>query len=315
MALKKSTSKIQSLAEGMCLVYPRCQDYSCRLQHLPQNCYFYDSFCSLDVLDSVYKITLADIAYPAQLQGIITNFSRPQQYKELPLITKNKGIFATVGLCPERSAYINQKSRNIRARMLNLIEHPKVLGVGETGLIHKDRRGMKQTEKNHFKAYHYHLQLACEIGKPLVLYCDDRHNDMIKAARYILNKNHPLHMHGFSGTLDEAETWLFHFPNIKLGFNNNISDRKLPDLRHAAKHLPLESILIESDAPIYRPGNIRYPYQFTHPGMVINVATVIAQLKNISLLEVITQTAENCEKVYNTLQKSHGYTQGENVCY
>ena len=158
------------------------------------------------------------------------------------------GVYAAVGQHP------GTKEEFDYGYFLNLARNEKVVAIGECGLeyYHIKDKNLQERQKDVFIK---HLELAKEVGKPVIIHCRDAHNDLLEILR--LEDSHPRGvMHFFTGTLEQAKKY------IDLGFYISFSGViTFPPLRRASansyeevvKNIPLEKILIETDCPYVAP--------------------------------------------------------------
>lgn len=213
--------------------------------------------------------------------------------KGVELAEKYEGIWATVGLHPNDN--LNEKFNP--AGYEKLLNQEKIIGFGEIGL---DYYRTKKPEDQKFQKQRFEaqLQLAGKINKPIILHCrdsktgssDQAHKDLIN---YLKNKNLNGVVHSFTGTLEEAKKYLD--LGFYLGFNGIITFANQYD--ETVKYVPLESILLETDAPYLTP--LPFRGQRNEPLYVRYVAEKIAELKNLDYNRVTEQTFLNTKKLFN----------------
>ena len=165
----------------------------------------------------------------------------------------------------------------------------KLIAIGETGLDYFYGFEKKEFQKLFFKNY---LKLAKETNLPLVIHARDAFEDIFKVADEIEHKRAVLHC--FTGTKKEAKKvldrgWLISFSGI-------ITFKTSSDLRDVLKDIPIESILIETDAPLLSPQSKRG--KKNEPSNIVETAEVIADIKNISLEEIAKITSDNANKFF-----------------
>ena len=102
----------------------------------------------------------------------------------------------------------------------------------------------------------------------------------------------------FTGTLGEANEWIAHFTNVKFGFTNLVSFPSARETHSVVKQLPLEYMLLETDAPYFVPKGVQVPWGFSHPGHALNTGIKIAHLKKIKPSIVLSTTTDNCKFIY-----------------
>lgn len=177
-----------------------------------------------------------------------------------------------------------------------LAQHSKVVAIGECGLdyyrIRKDDAGIKDGQK---KAFAEQIELAHQLQKPLMIHCrpsknsDDAYNDLLPLIK---DFNLPKVIHFFVGSLNITKKLLEE--GCYFTFGGVISFVR--DYDEVIKFLPIENILLETDAPYVAPEP--YRGKRNEPAYIIEVAKKIAELKNISVEEVIKKTTENTKRIF-----------------
>ncbi|MFH1759235.1 MAG: TatD family hydrolase [Patescibacteria group bacterium] len=190
-----------------------------------------------------------------------------------------------------------------------MASHPKVVAIGECGLdyfrLQISDFKLKKLQK---EAFTQQIKLAEELKKPLMIHCrpsqdsNDAYEDLIVILNEMKNLKDPsatpqddggVVVHFYAGSLDMAKKLL------ELGcyftFGGVITFSR--DFDEVIKFLPLENIMIETDAPYVAPE----PHRGTRnePAYVVDVAKKLAEIKNISYEEVIRQTTKNTKKVFD----------------
>jgi TatD DNase family protein len=199
-------------------------------------------------------------------------------------------IYTTVGLHPHEASLLDDE---LLARLLDLSQHPKVIAWGEIGLDYYYDNSPREAQR---EAFRKQLQAARERRLPVVIHTRDAEADTLA----ILNEEWqdsglPGIIHCFTGTRYLAEE------AIRLGFFISFSGvltfKKAEDLRATAKALPIEKVLIETDAPFLAP--IPYRGKRNEPAYVIETAKAIAELRNLAYEEVGRITSENFKRLFN----------------
>ena len=209
-------------------------------------------------------------------------------------------IFPAVGIHPTRSIYENWSDRK---QLDALAKTPGVIAVGEIGLDYHYKREEQHRLKQHLW-FAYQLDLAWKLKKPVILHVRDAHADALRILRL-----HPARklggvIHCFYGSREIAEQYL------KLGYHIGIGgsllqlEERAKDLWEAVPHIPLDRILIETDAPFILP----YCKDVIQPKLLRRarntslilpaVIQKIAELKNIPAEEVEQATAENAIRLF-----------------
>ncbi len=186
-----------------------------------------------------------------------------------------------------------------------LAEDPKVVAIGEVGLDYHWTHPEKNPEavKKQKDIFRRQIELALETKKALMVHCRKAHDDCIK----ILKEYFPLQtthdslltfngdIHFFEGTLDEAGEYFT--LGFTVSFTGVITFKNASHHQELVKALPLERMLLETDAPYITPEPHRG--KRNEPLYVKLVARKVAELKGISLEEVERVTTENAKRVFN----------------
>lgn len=215
-------------------------------------------------------------------------------------------IWATVGFHPNHVGanwyhdknelrQATQEDFNIE-KFRYLAIHPKVVAIGECGLDYyriKDLRLKIKEEQE--RVFLEQIRLAEDLGKPLMIHCrpskgtDDAYEDLISTFQVSGFKFQKI-VHFFVGSLGIAKKLL----ELSCYFTFGGVTTFVHDYDEVIKYLPLENILLETDAPYVAP--IPYRGQRNEPAYVIEVAKKLAEIKNINLERVVNQTNKNtCE--------------------
>jgi TatD DNase family protein len=174
------------------------------------------------------------------------------------------------------------------------------------------------------RAFVGQLKIARDLQKPIQLHVrshikDEQYRADGAALDILCAENmsqHPMHRHCFFGDWELAKKWLTAAPNTYFGFTNAVynDDRAHARLSGVIKELPLDRILIETDAPFFTPKLVRefikYDHNIkfvqykgssdiAHPGHALLVARFIADTKGLTLDAVATQLAENTKRLYS----------------
>ena len=209
-------------------------------------------------------------------------------------------IFPAMGIHPTRSIYEKWSDRK---RLDAFAKTPGVIAIGECGLDYHYRREEQHRLKQHIW-FLYQLDLAWRLKKPVILHVRDAHEDALRILRW-----HPARrlggvIHCFYGSREIAQQYL------KLGYHFGIGgsllqqEERAGNLWEAVKHIPLDRILVETDAPFILPycKDVLPPklLRRTRNTSLILPAVIekIAQLKRISAEEVEQAAAENAIRLF-----------------
>ena len=209
-------------------------------------------------------------------------------------------IFPAMGVHPTRSIY---EKWSDRTKLDAFAKTSGVIAIGECGLDYHYKREEQHRLKQHIW-FLYQLDLAWRLKKPVILHVRDAHKDALRILRL-----HPARklggvIHCFYGSWEIAEQYL------KLGYHFGIGGSLLQQeeragaLWEAVKHIPLDKILVETDAPFILP----YCKDVIQPKMLRRarntslilpaIIETIARLKQISPYVVEAKTAENTNRLF-----------------
>ncbi|MDO8573624.1 MAG: TatD family hydrolase [Candidatus Daviesbacteria bacterium] len=224
-------------------------------------------------------------------------------------------IYSTIGIHPhEANKYESDTTlQNDIAKLEQIYQggSEKVVAMGECGLdfyfdnnpdYNPSSLSIEQQKDLQIKLFIAHIDLAKKLNLPLIVHCrDDRSKNPQNSEAWdkvlALIGDQPAILHCYSGL---AQTTLRlrsgHSANLLVSFAANVTYPKNEYLRQAAKLLPLDRILLETDSPFLAPQSKRG--QRNEPANVAEIAQLIADLKGISLEEVADQTTANAKAVF-----------------
>ncbi|OGY85889.1 MAG: hypothetical protein A2233_00135 [Candidatus Kerfeldbacteria bacterium RIFOXYA2_FULL_38_24] len=283
-----------------------------------------DSHCHLNF--APYQKDRAEVILRAQKQnmGLIivgTNYQTSQE--AVRIAQEHENIWAAIGLHPihlaqdleEKDSFDKQEYKFTtkaekfdKRRYFELARQVKVVAIGESGLDYfhlKNYCGKDLTETEYValqkETLYEILGFSREVKKPLIFHCRDSYDDLLELLAEFDHNGTGVEekvrgvVHCFTGNLEQAEKILTQ--GLYLGFTGIITFPNAQALQAVVKHVPLNRILIETDAPYLAPQPKRG--QRNEPLYVQYVASKIAELKNISLTEVYAQTTKNATALFN----------------
>jgi len=253
---------------------------------------FVDSHCHLDKLDvKHYPNGLDDALEEAAAAGVskvlCIGIDLENIDTVLKLAERHPQVYASVGVHP-----LYQKSREPTTKeLIKLADHPKVVAIGETGLDYFYCEGDLQWQRQRFQS---HIEASLETNLPLIVHTRSAKNDTLQMLKDLGKERISGVLHCFTEDLDMAQQ------AIELGFSISISGiatfKNADALRCVIRELPIEKLLIETDAPWLTPMPFRG--KPNEPKHVVEVAKMIANLKNMSLDDVARQTTKNFHQLF-----------------
>lgn len=172
-----------------------------------------------------------------------------------------------------------------------LSKHPKIIGIGEMGLDYHWDKSPKDIQKEVFRKQ---IALAKRVQLPIIIHNREATQDCVDILKEENASEVGGIMHSFSGSNEIADEILKMNFYISLGGPVTFKNGKQP--KEVAQHVPLDRLLVETDAPYLSP----HPYRGkrNEPARVKLVAEQIAELRGISYEEVCKATTENAERLF-----------------
>lgn len=228
-------------------------------------------------------------AHSADVQTMITIGCRLDSCKKaIAIAEQNPSVFATVGVHPHQAAETDDEEM---AAIEDLLNHPKVVGLGETGL---DYFYMNSPQETQLKVFRQHIKLSQKTDMPLIIHTRDAEEDTIRLLQEEYNGTpYKGVIHCFTGSLHLAQECM------DLGFYISISGIAtfVKSLQKVIKQLPLERLLVETDAPYLAPAPHRG--ERNEPAYVRHTAQKLADLFDLPLSEFAQHTTSNTKTLFN----------------
>jgi TatD DNase family protein len=183
-------------------------------------------------------------------------------------------VYAAIGHHPNNATGYDDA---ITADLRELAAHPRCLAIGETGLDDYRHRAPRPDQEHAFRA---HIELARELGKPLVIHTREAEDDTIGTlAAHAGGLEVVLHCFSMPDRLDECldHGWW-------ISFAGNVTYPKAADLAAAAERVPLDRVLVETDAPYLTPQAVRK--ERNQPAYVVHTARFVAERRGIGYDEL-----------------------------
>ena len=207
----------------------------------------------------------------------------------LELAQTYPGVYAAVAIQPN---YVSQAAPGDWEIIQELATRPKVVAVGETGL---DRYWDHAPFEMQVEFFDKHVELARRLNLPFIVHCREAEKDVVDQLRRAAAAGSLRGvMHSFSG---DAETAL---ACVELGlfisFAGMLTFKKNDALRAVAAQVPLDHLLVETDAPYLAP--TPYRGKRNEPAFVRHTAEVLANVRNLSLDEIAQVTTDNARRLF-----------------
>lgn len=251
-----------------------------------------DSHCHLDFPE--FASELDAVVARARDAGVKTCVSIGTTLEKFPNVLKVAERFAnvwcSVGIHPHEA---EKELLTDTSTLLERAANPKVVGIGETGLDYYYEHSPRDEQKQNFRA---HIDAARETGLPLIVHTRDAEGDTISILREEMGKGAFSGLiHCFTGTQALADAAL------ELGFCISVSGivtfKKSDELRGVLSTVPLDRLLVETDAPYLAP--MPHRGKRNEPSFVVNTAKILAEVKGVSVDEIERVTTANFFRLFS----------------
>ncbi len=249
-----------------------------------------DSHCHLDHEPLIGDLTNVlqrskDIGIK-KLLTISTTIESFSTIKEI--VKKDEIIYGTIGIHPHES---NSNRLSCDEIIKGLNENSKIIGVGETGLDFFYNNSDKEKQISSFRI---HIEASIKAKVPLIVHSRNAEKETFEILNEYKQDNPKILMHCFTGSTEFSQKLLtlgsyFSASGI-ITFKNSV------DLQNTFRLLPLDKILIETDSPYLAP--VPHRGKKNEPSFIDFTAARLAEIKDISKLDLIAATSKNFDKLF-----------------
>ncbi len=262
---------------------------------LKQDFFLVDTHCHLQMEQfSQDREEVIERARSAGVRSLILIGSDSRDNPEaLALAEKKEFIHVAAGIHPHDASSLDDR---LLAELRQWLSHPKVVAVGETGLDYHYMHSPREVQR---EAFIQHIELAKQMNLPLVVHTREANDETMEVLRLQSRADGPGEkirgvIHCFSGDTAMAEE------AVEMGFYISIAGpvtyKKSDALREVVKSIPIENLLIETDAPYLSPVPLRG--KRNEPAYMVHTAMQIAELKGLSLDDVARITSLNAHRLF-----------------
>jgi len=251
-----------------------------------------DSHCHLDFADfAAERDAVVARARAAGVATMLTIGTRLDEFAGVRAIAETyPDIWCSVGAHPHEATDHHAVTA---AELAALAAHPRVVGIGETGLDYHYDHSPRDEQARVFRT---HIAAARESGLPLIIHAREADDDIARILREEQAERGVLHCFSSGRGLAEAA--------LELGFYISMSGivtfKSADDLRAIVRDVPLDRLLVETDAPYLAP--VPYRGRRNEPAYVATTAAAVAALKGVAPEELARATTDNFFRLF---QKAH----------
>jgi TatD DNase family protein len=245
-----------------------------------------DSHCHLDFPD--YAGDVAAVVARAKAAGVGVCVSIGTELNRFPgvlaVAEKFPDVWCSVGVHPHEA---EKELLSGPAPLLAAASHPKVVGIGETGLDYYYEHAPREAQKKNFRA---HIAAGRAAGLPVIVHTRDADDDTIALLEEEMGSGAFSGLiHCFTGTRKLADAALA--MGLYISVSGIATFKNSGPLREVIGDVPLDRLLVETDAPFLAP--MPHRGKTNEPAFVVHTARLLAELKGVSESELAAATTEN----------------------
>lgn len=258
-----------------------------------------DSHCHLDTLQNRGEI-LSDViqtAHDLGVMGMVTIGTTLPQFPELTKIAdRYNNVWCTVGIHPN---HVGEEDETTVAELVEMAKHPRVIGIGESGLDYFHDRSPVEKQKRQFRI---HIDTARETGLPLIVHTRNADDDTMAILQDEYHNNGAftgvIHCYsaGHQLAMDALDLGMY------ISCSGIITFKNSQTIRDTIAVVPNDKLLVETDSPYLTPTPHRG--QENTPGYTRYTAEMLAEIKNLPYPEIAKITTDNFFALFTRANKS-----------
>lgn len=251
-----------------------------------------DSHCHLNFEGLAERLpeVLDNMAAAEVRQALAISVSRQSFDEVFAIAGQHPQIYCTVGIHPDRQ----DAAEFTVAELVAHAQHPKVVGIGETGLDYYWCKGDLDWQHRRFAD---HIRAANETGLPVIVHTRDAAADTLRMLKEEQVNSGVIHCFSEDVAFAKAALDL----GLYISFSGLVTFKNAPLIQEAAKYVPADRILVETDAPFLAPVPKRGKQN--EPAYVRHTAEFVAKLRGETLEDVAAYTTENFYRLFRKVPK------------
>ncbi len=251
-----------------------------------------DSHCHLNYIKGESPEKLVEAAAGVGVEMIINiGTDLESSEKSVEYTEQFNSVYATVGVHPHDAKDVNEQTL---ANLKNLAANEKVVAIGEIGLDYYRDHSPRDVQRKVFKQQ---LEIAVDLRLPVVIHTRDAHNELIEIIKDYASDLPGGVFHCFQGDYDDA------MEVVELGFLISVGGvitYKNSQMSKTAQQVPLDRIILETDAPFLTP--VPFRGKTNKPEMVVFVYKELARLKKLPFEQVEKTIDLNTKKLFGLVE-------------
>jgi TatD DNase family protein len=247
---------------------------------------FIDSHCHLEYEGLVEEQKgVLDRARAAGIRGFLNISTRRSEWERVVgTAARHPDVWASVGIHPHEA---DQHADLGEAALLEATRHPKVIGIGETGLDYYYDKSDREVQQALFRT---HITVARETGLPLIIHTRDAEDDTFRILEDETGKGaFPALIHCFTASADFGRKVLD--LGLSISISGIVTFKNAKDLQDVVPTIPEDRILVETDSPFLAP--VPHRGKRCEPAYTADTAKFVAQLRGVSIEQLGETTTRN----------------------
>jgi TatD DNase family protein len=253
---------------------------------------YFDTHAHIGLItgDPIERLIVLKEAQRAKVEAIVSVCNNLTDFKEIyQQLSSSPNLYFACGISPTE---VEHQGKEWHEQLEEMLQWPKVVAVGETGLDYVKKNGSRSGQ---IELFIQHLQLAEKRNKPAIIHNRNASEDILDVlSSYMPSKGAVLHC--FCEDLSFARRALSKLDGLYISFAGNLTWKSSHNLHKAALSLPLERILIESESPFMKPS--AYHDQRTKPAFIHSTVEFLAQLREQPVESVASAVFENAQQFF-----------------
>ncbi|MBO9725505.1 MAG: TatD family hydrolase [Novosphingobium sp.] len=247
---------------------------------------FIDSHCHLEYEGLVEDQNgVLDRARAAGIRGFLNISTRRSEWERVVgTAARHPDVWASVGIHPHEA---DQHADLGEAALLEATRHPKVIGIGETGLDYYYDKSDREVQQALFRT---HITVGRETGLPLIIHTRDAEDDTFRILEDEMGKGaFPALIHCFTASADFGRKVLD--LGLSISISGIVTFKNAKDLQDVVPTIPEDRILVETDSPFLAP--VPHRGKRCEPAYTADTAKFVAQLRGVSVEQLGEMTTRN----------------------
>jgi TatD DNase family protein len=240
-------------------------------------------------LEDEIEVCLERAAAAGVRQMIVVGYDLPSSELAVAQAEAHPGaLFAAIGVHPHDS---KDWSEAAEARLIELSANACVVAIGEIGLDFHHNFSPREAQ---YPAFHAQMRLARRVGLPVIIHCREAYPETLEVLAEEGVQQIGGVMHCWAGSPEQAALTVG--LGMALGFGGTLTFKNAEEVRTAAKQVPQEALLVETDAPYLAP--MPHRGKQNEPAYTRLVADYLAMVRGVSVAEIEVLTTANARRVF-----------------